>query len=93
MQMLAEELIWGNPSCPQNPFFYDTVRLNLPGSATYDPSIPWVSKVDSCTGRLAPDMSTYVDDVRNTGSSALHCWQTSHRISTHLCYLGIQDAL
>ncbi len=90
MQMLAEELVRGNPGCPLNPFFFDQVRLNLPGSDRYDPSSPRVSKVDSRSGRLAADMSTYVDDVRNTGSSALHCWQTSHRISTHFCYLGIQ---
>jgi hypothetical protein len=93
MQMLAEELVRGNPCCPFNPFFFDLVRLNLPGSERYDPSIPRVSKVDSRSGRLAADMSTYVDNVRNTGSSALHCWQTSHRISTHFCYLGIQDTL
>jgi hypothetical protein len=78
MQMLAEELVQGKLCCPFNPFFFDLVRLNLPGSERYDPSIPRVSKVDSRSGRLAADMSTYVDDVRNTGSSALHCWQTSH---------------
>jgi hypothetical protein len=93
MQMLAEELVQGNPCCPFNPFFFDLVQLNFPGSECYDPSIPRVSKVDSRSGRLAADMSTYVDDVHNTGSSALHCWQTSHQISTHFCYLGIQYAL
>jgi hypothetical protein len=59
----------------------------------YNPSLPRVSKIDSRSGRIAADMSTYVDDIRNTGPTALLCWQTSHRISTHLCYLGIQDAL
>ncbi len=37
-------------------------------------------------------MATYIDDVRTTGSLATHCWKVSHRVSTQLCYLGIQDA-
>ena len=91
--MFAEELVRGRPTDRHNPFFYDILRLNLPGDPTYDPTLPRVFKVDSSTGRLAADMVTYVDDVRNTGSSSTHCWQTSHRISTMFCYLGIQDAL
>ncbi len=93
MQMLAEELVRGDHLSPSNPFYFDQVRLNLPGSPMYNPSLPRVSKIDSRSGRIAADMSTYVDDIWNTGPTALLCWQTSHRISTHLCYLGIQDAL
>jgi len=38
-------------------------------------------------------MSTYVDDIRTTGRTAALCWSISHQVGTHLCYLGIQDAL
>jgi hypothetical protein len=93
MQMFAEELVQGNHQCISNPFYFDRVRLNLPGDVLYSPNLPRVSKIDSRGARMAGDMSTYVDDVRNTGALALQCWKTSHRISTIFCYLGIQDAL
>ena len=39
----AEEVIRGDPKDPANVFRWDYVRLNLPGSPNYDPSLPWVS--------------------------------------------------
>jgi hypothetical protein len=59
MQMFAKELVRGRPTDRHNPFFYDILRLNLPGDPTYDPTLPRVFKVDSSTGRLAADMVTY----------------------------------
>jgi hypothetical protein len=93
MQMFAEELVRGDHTCGNNLFFFDAVRLNLPSYSHYDPALPRVSKIDSRSGRIARDMSTYVDDVRNTGATALQCWRTSHWISEIFCYLGLQDAL
>jgi len=93
MQMFAEELVRGDHTCGNNLFFFDAVRLNLPSYSHYDPALPRVSKIDSRSGRIARDMSTYVDDVRNTGATALPCWSTSHWISELFCYLGLQDAL
>jgi hypothetical protein len=40
----AEEIIWGNPCDLSLPFHRNHVELNLPGSVSYDPSQPWVSK-------------------------------------------------
>jgi len=93
MQTLGEEFVRGDPRSPANPFFYDQVRLNLPGSADYDPRLAKVSKLDSRTGCTAGDIATYVDDTRTTGATAAHCWAVSHQVGTRLCYLGIQDAL
>jgi len=93
MQSLAEEFIRGDHRDSNNPFFYDTVRLNLPGSPDYDPRFAKVSKIDSRINRTVGDMATYVDDTRTTGYSASHCWSVSHQVGTRLSYLGIQDAL
>jgi hypothetical protein len=78
---------------PNNPFHFDTVRLNLLGDTSYNPTLPFVSKVVTSTGRIAGDLGTYVDDLRPIGSTKHHCQAVAHRISTILCYLGLQDAL
>jgi hypothetical protein len=93
MQSLGEEIVCGNHLDPSNPFYYYAVRLNLPGDPSYNPRLAKVSKLDSRTGTTAGDMLTYVDDTRTTGRSSSHCWAVSHRTSTRLCYLGMQDAL
>jgi hypothetical protein len=64
MQSLAEEFIRGDHRDSNNPFFYDTVRLNLPGSPDYDPRFAKVSKIDSRINRIVGDMVTYVDDTQ-----------------------------
>jgi len=92
MQSLAEELIRGDMTLSSNPFTFDSVILNLPGSPTYDPRQAKVIKFNSVTGQVAGDVTTYVDDTHFSGSTFAHCWAVSHRVG-HLCYLGIQDAL
>ena len=41
----SEDIVRGNKSHPNNPFRWSYVRLNLPGSEDYHPSLPWVSKL------------------------------------------------
>jgi hypothetical protein len=92
MDLLGDEVNRGNHTSPHNPFFYDQLRLNLPGSPDYQPSVPWVSKVDSSTGCLAGVVKTYVDDKRPTGHSYEHCRRVARRTASTLSYLGMQDA-
>ena len=40
----GEEFARGNPKAKLNPMGYNRVRLNLPGSADYDPQLPKVMK-------------------------------------------------
>ena len=90
---IAEETIRGDPSMGSNPFRWDGVRLNLPGSADYDPQLPWVSKVRNwATGVIASDFFSYVDDIRPSGPSESECWAAARRIAGLCSYLGIQDA-
>jgi len=88
----AEELLQGDRAEPNNPFQWSSVRLNLPGSDAYDPSLPWVSRLTS-SGGMAGTFKRYVDDLRTVGSSEDTCWQVGHRVATYFAYLGLQVAL
>jgi hypothetical protein len=37
--------------------------MNLPGSRSYDPRLPWVSKVKEEDSRIAARVATYVDSA------------------------------
>jgi hypothetical protein len=93
MHSLGEEVVRGDHLDPKNPFFFDSVRLNLPGAPTYDPGLPRVAKFRSDSGKVAGDMVTYVDDKRVTAGVRALCLQVCHRVGSRLCYLGEQDAL
>jgi hypothetical protein len=92
MHHLGEEVVRGDHKNPSNPFFFDQIRLNLPGDPSYDPALARVSKINSKTGRVAGDMATYVDDVRPTAATFHQCLRLCHRVGSILAYLGIQDA-
>jgi hypothetical protein len=70
----AEEVIRGSRRETNNVFRWDRVRMNLPGSDEYDPSLPWVSKVRKCDGRIAADVVTFVDDSRPSGPAKEDAW-------------------
>jgi hypothetical protein len=74
-----------------NPFQWETVKLNLPGSRGYDPCVSWITKRRK-DGRIACDVFTFVDDKRVTGPDAELTWQASHTLASTQSYLGIQDA-
>jgi len=93
--LLGLEWILGDTEDQNNVFHWERVRLNLPGSPSYDPRLPWVSKVRTDMERkdsLAALLVSYVDDLRVTGVSEEQCWMIMHHISSRLGYLGLQFA-
>ena len=90
--LVVKEVILGNRRDSENVFRWDEVRMNLLGSETYDPTLPWVWKIRSEDGKIAADLFIYVDDVRLTGSSAEECRQAGRRTASVANSLGIQDA-
>ena len=90
--MVAEEVIKGDRLDSDNIFCWDVVRLNLPGSDDYDPTLPWVSKVRMSDGKIAADLFIYVDDARSTGSNYEESRMAARRTASTFNYLGIQDA-
>jgi hypothetical protein len=90
--LVVKEVILGDRLDPENVFRWDKIRMNLPGSETYDPRLPWVSKVRLEDGKIAADLFIYVDDVRLTGSSSKECREAGRRAASVANSLGIQDA-
>jgi len=90
--LVAEELIKGNPSDEDNVFRWDYIALNLPGSQSYQPGIPWICKRRNGDGKLACDFLIYVDDIRSGGNGWCEARRASQVIAMRLNYLGLQDA-
>jgi hypothetical protein len=88
----AEEVIRGDRHDPYIIFRWDSVCLNLPGSPSYDPAKPWVSKIRHDDGHIAVDFCTFVDDARPTRLTRKEAWLAAQKIACTLCSLGIQDA-
>lgn len=91
--LLSEDIIKGDRREESNPFWWDTVILNLPGTREYDPGKPWVYCYDAKTGKIAAFVISYVDDLR-TGAqgSAERCDRVTHVSASRINYLGQQDA-
>lgn len=75
----------------KNPFSWDRIRKNHPGSKGYNPTLPWISKFDE-EGSLACDLHQHVDDLRITAKDASLAWRASSRAAKMCSYLGLQDA-
>lgn len=91
LMIKAKFIAYGDRSDPENPFKWEVVVLNLPGSEDYDPTLPWVMKVRD-DGHLACEVYIYVDDGKFTGWSKVECWRAVQQFSRVLTSLGIQDA-
>ena len=95
MSMLwAEDIIRGDHCDPRNPFYWERVVLNLPGSADYDTTRPWVYKALDLDGvcTIAPDFCYFVDDFRPTGYDEASCLWATRRLGSMTQWLGIQEA-
>jgi hypothetical protein len=89
--LFAEDVIRGMRDDPTNIFRWARLELNLPGSAGYDPAMPWVYKARE-DGEPAADFSLYVDDNRSVGNSRLEAKLATRRVASIGSYLGVQDA-
>ena len=67
------------------------MRLNLPGTEEYDPSLSWIAKLRQ-DGLLASDVFTFVDDERVAAPTRELAWEAGHRLAAIQSYLGVQDA-
>ena len=90
--MLGDRGNHGSRECSEgNPFHWDKVKQNLPGTEGYDPSRPWLYKVRR-DGRMAADLHVYIDDVRVTGPDEEITWKASSQVAKCCSWLGLQDA-
>jgi hypothetical protein len=87
-----EETIKGDRSDPSDVFRCDGVRLNLPGSSTYDPAKPWVFNFTSSDGTIAAGYMLYIEDSRPTGPTLDEYRKSQRKFSATCNHHGIQDA-
>jgi len=83
-------VVRGNRCDPDNCFKWNTIRMNLPGSLIYDPSIPWITKMDN--EEEASDVIPYVDDGRPYAGSEKKCREAGKQVAKKTQYLGEQIA-
>jgi hypothetical protein len=89
---LAEAFVRGNRKDEYNPFAWDLICLNLPGSPDYDPSLPRVMNWVTSKGWIACDLIVFIDDLHGTGPTVELAWRVAQTVSSRLQYLGVQDA-
>ena len=75
--LFCEEFILGYKDSQDNPFCWDALVLNLPGSEAYDSSMTCVYKWRSDIRRIAADTNIYVDDRRTTGPTRSETWRAT----------------
>ena len=84
------DIIYGDRWDQNNPYRWDCVRTNFPGSPSYDPTQPRLCKM---IGEIiAAILEVFVDDIRTVGGSMMRCRDATRRASQLLQYLGQQDA-
>ena len=84
-------MILGNRRSRGNIFGWKKIILNLPGSISYDSSIPWVFKKE-WNNKIAVDLFFYIDDERPTTGTVKDRWKATQRVCQMLGYLGIQNS-
>lgn len=89
--LIAKYAVMGDFADPTNPFGWERIRLNLPGSPDYDATLPWIMKLRQ-DGRQASGLSQYIDDLRVSAATKDLAWQCSSRMAKGLAFLGLQDA-
>ena len=92
MYLIIEEMIRGDRRDGSNPFQWESLMLNLPGTEAYNPSLPWVIQLRA-DNSMASGMTCFVDDQRVTGDGGKRVVEAGHAISTRESYVGLQDAL
>jgi hypothetical protein len=88
----AKEMMMGDHLDATNVFKWSSLRLNLPGLPDYDPMVQWVSNITKEDGRVAANLSIYIDDFRPTAPYEEECWRAARKAGIPLNFLGLQEA-
>jgi hypothetical protein len=83
--------VYGDRWVLSNPFHWDRVQFNLPGSKGYRADLPWVMKI-RCDGHLATEVYVYMDEGWVTGHSAKQTGLGARAYEVGCTRLGVQDA-
>ena len=78
---LALEFALGNREDLTNVFRWDTIKLNLPGSASFNPSLPWIMKWNELIKNLAAKIVAFLDDLRISAIDEETVWRAARQIA------------
>jgi hypothetical protein len=83
--------VYGNRKDVLNPFHWDHMEFNLPGSKGYRSDLPWVMKI-RINGFLAANFFVYVANGRVVAYSSELAWRAARAYAACCSGFGIQDA-
>ena len=83
--------VYGDHRARANPFHWDRVVFNLPGSKGYRANLPWVMKI-RWDGQLAVEVFVYIDNGMATGPTEFLAWQAGRAYGSGCTRRGMQDA-
>ena len=63
---IALETCTGDPLQTSNPFYWDSVKLNLPGLIAFNPSLSWIYECNRIASAVVGDFLSFADDFRFT---------------------------
>ncbi|KAL7570120.1 hypothetical protein ACA910_019965 [Epithemia clementina (nom. ined.)] len=86
-----KRIIYGDRTDGTNVFNWSHVHLNLPGTPSYCPGVPWLSKQRQ-DGTIAADAHAYVNDLRGCAATEEDAWRVGLRIAKTASFYGVQDA-
>ena len=89
---MGMEVIRGDRKDEKNPFYWDSVVQNYPGTYEYDSPMPGLYLWDSKYKLITAACKTFVDDSRSVVAKQELSRDTTHHIETVMDYLGLQDA-
>ena len=89
---LVEEFFIGQRKNTSNVYYWDKIVFNLPGSPSFNPTLPFVFKWDSVNQRIATSIKAYVDDLRIIAANVEIAWKASRQTAAGIQRLGSQDA-
>eukprot|EP00536_Pseudo-nitzschia_multiseries_P006884 jgi/Psemu1/16373/gm1.16373_g len=87
----AKHIVLGDPCGLSNLYMWDQVHLNLQGMESYDPTQPWISKLQS-DGLHTAEITQYMNDTQITVPTEDLAWECSGKMAKGLCWLGLQEA-
>ena len=90
-QKLLKLEVYGDRQVCANPFHWDQVVFNLPGSKGYWADLLWIMKI-RWDGKLAAEVFVYVNDGGPTGPTEFLAWQAGRAYGAGCTRRGVQDA-
>ena len=86
------EVIMGGRKDETNPFYWDSVVQNCPGTDKYDPSMPRLYRWDSKHQVIKAAFKTFVDDPRSVLVTQKLSRYATHLVEIVMGYLVLQEA-